>query len=41
MGSGTAPRSNSGRESLEVNAVFNDDVVPLGLVGKDRGSVAA
>jgi hypothetical protein len=26
---------------IEVNAVFDDDVVPLGLVEKDRGSVAA
>lgn len=26
---------------IEVNAVFDDDVVPLGLVEKDRGSAAA
>jgi DNA-binding Xre family transcriptional regulator len=26
---------------IEVNADFDDDVVPLGLVEKDRGSVAA
>jgi len=26
---------------IEVNAVFDDDIVPLGLVEKDRGSVAA
>jgi len=26
---------------IEVNAVFDDDLVPLGLVEKDRGSVAA
>lgn len=26
---------------IEVNAVFDDDVVPLGLVEKDRSSVAA
>lgn len=26
---------------IEVNAVFDDDVVPLGFVEKDRGSVAA
>lgn len=26
---------------IEVNAVFDDDVVPLGLVEKDRDSFAA
>lgn len=34
-------RSGKMERFYKINAVFDDDVVPLGLVERDRGSVAA